>query len=578
MRDGVRYQLWIAAAASVIFFVNLGRPALFDMDEALYASTAREMLTRGDWIVPYFNGQMSAIKPPLSFWGMMAGFELFGPGHWEWGARFLSALFGVATALCAFHLGRILCNARVGFWTGLITASTIVFTISARAATVDSALTLLTTAAFLLFVLARKNGSGVGIQGSGEITSLNLPYAILMYASIGAAVLTKGPVGMVLPLGGMGLYLMVSDGWRNALRSVWRMRPVTAIVVMAAVVLPWHVAVWVRTDGAWVREFLLEANLHSFRQPCFSHGNTNSFGLDGLLAALVAASYYLYHIPAVLFGFFPWSVFLGPTLVDTVQRIRRRDQWRDPCLLAACWIGVWFVFWSLCKTKLPHYMLPAYPALALLTACYIDRWLTAQKSSGWLRSAWISVILTGIAIMIAIPIVSAVYMPGEAWLGSAGLILVLGGGWCWREAASGRHRQAASGFAVTSVVFLTAVFGFAVLRADRHQNARPMMAAIRADSPGASAAAIATYRFFRESTVFYAGYPVTRCDEGATGGSALSALREFLAQPSPAYVITTDAHEQEVLQAFPDKLRVIFRQPRFLARGEMVVLRGGMEE
>ncbi len=87
------------------------------------------MLQRGDWVVPWFNGQMFVEKPPLMFWTMMAGFEVFGVN--EWGARFFSAVMGLATALMVFHLGRLLFNARVGLWAGLATASTIVFTVSA---------------------------------------------------------------------------------------------------------------------------------------------------------------------------------------------------------------------------------------------------------------------------------------------------------------------------------------------------------------------------------------------------------------------------------------------------------------
>ena len=89
MRQLVRYQLWIAAAAGVIFFTNLGGPALFDMDEALYADLRREMLERRDPIEPTFNGEMFPEKPPLMFWTMMAGFEIFGTGKCaEWGADF----------------------------------------------------------------------------------------------------------------------------------------------------------------------------------------------------------------------------------------------------------------------------------------------------------------------------------------------------------------------------------------------------------------------------------------------------------------------------------------------------------
>ena len=157
----MRYQLWIAAVAAAIFFTNLGAAALFDMDEALYSSCAREMLHRGNLVVPWFNGAMFPEKPPLMFWTMMGGYKLFGVNGL--GARFFSALFGVGTALVAFHLGRIFFNPRVGLWAGLITASTIVFTISARAATVDSALTFFTTLAFLMFVMGWRR-SAVGSE------------------------------------------------------------------------------------------------------------------------------------------------------------------------------------------------------------------------------------------------------------------------------------------------------------------------------------------------------------------------------------------------------------------------------
>ena len=94
MRKERVHVFWIVAAATVISFTNLGGAALWDEDETLYASCAREMLERDDWVVPYFNGQMFPDKPPLMFWTMMLGFKLFGIN--ELGARFLSAVFAVA--------------------------------------------------------------------------------------------------------------------------------------------------------------------------------------------------------------------------------------------------------------------------------------------------------------------------------------------------------------------------------------------------------------------------------------------------------------------------------------------------
>lgn len=599
MSQQLRYQLIIAAAASVIFFINLGATGLWDMDEALYTTCAREMFDRGDWVVPWFNGQMFPEKPPLMFWTMIAGFELFGVN--ELGARFFTAVLGVATALLAFHLGRILFNVRVGFWTGLITASTIIFTISARAATVDCALTFVTTAAMLFFVMARRAkfgtrgsssegldasaSSGSGVKSNPEPRSqstLSLPYAVLMYACIGLAVLAKGPVGMVLPLGALGLFVLIEGGWRRVFRSAWEMRPFTAVIVIAAVALPWFVMVAQYNHGEWLRKFIFEFNLRPFKQPILGHGDTSS--LQHIWAVTVSILYYFYHIPAILFGFFPWSVFLGPTLIHTVQTLRKKTapHFSLSTLLAVCWFGVWLVFWSICKTKLPHYLLPAYPALAMLTAFWIDRWLHGEEkeaakkktpdpfSRRWLRDAWISTIIAGLGICIAIPIVAHYYLPGEALIGLVGLIPLVGGVWCWRETARGRDRQAIGIFSVMSVLLLTVMFGFAALYVDRHQNAEPMIAAIREDCKKQHPP-IATYRFFRESTVYYSGRPVTRCE--GDSDAALATLGAFLDQPGPVYVIATDRQEREIVDEFGDRLQVIFRHPRFLSSGEMVVFR-----
>ncbi|MEN6450284.1 MAG: glycosyltransferase family 39 protein [Thermoguttaceae bacterium] len=580
-------QLLIVAAACAILLPNLGRTGLWDMDEALYSTVAREMLQANNWIVPWFNGQLFPEKPPLMFWTMMGGFELFGVN--EFGARFFSVLMGIGTALAAFHLGRLLFSPRIGLWTGLITCSTIVFTISARAATVDCALTFVTTLAMLLFVLALR-GQELPNGSAATSTPLRWPYAVAMYACVGLAVLAKGPVGMLLPLAAMGLYLLAVNGWRSLFRSAWQMRPITALVVIAAVALPWYIAVGVKTHGEWLEKFIWVFNLRPFQQPIQSHGDA--------LAIAAKILYYFYHIPGVLFGFFPWAVFLGPALVNTVRELRRRPSdvptddvpatscgnKRNGIVLAVCWFGVWFVFWSICKTKLPHYLLPAYPALAMLVACWIDRWFEDKSGAvpAWEpRNAWISTILVGMTIAIALPIVAAYRLPGEQSLGLYGLILVLGGAWCWWESRHEHRGRAAAAFALTSVVFLAAAFGFAALQVDRHQNAKPMIAAIHKDwASRSSPPPIATYGLFRESTVFYAGRPVARCsDDPATGATARQLLKQFLAKHDRAYVIASNEDEREITDAYPPgTFTVVGRWPRFLepqssASSEMIVLR-----
>ncbi len=596
MTQNTRYQIWIIAAAAIIFFSCLGSASLWDEDETLYASIAREMLHRGDWVVPMFNGRMFPEKPPLMFWLMIAGFEIFGQS--EFAARFFSALLGVGTAIVTYHLGRLLFSPRVGLWGGLIAASSIIFTVSARAATVDSALVFVSTLALLCFVaIFRKKDSGIGIQASvfaNDVSQLppqfafcNLHFAFcnnslaqsvlffILYACLGAAILAKGPVGFLLPMASLGLFLMIVNsrreinqtmassgmvGWKakclsilrtfrpaNFLKSLWQLRPLTGAAVILAVALPWYILVGLRTDGLWLQQFFAKFNFRPFMQPILGH--SGPFWL---------------HVPYLLVGFFPWSVFLGPTIIETVRRIRDRDPRRDAYVLLSCWFFVFFVFWSICNTKLPHYVLPVYPALALLTACFLEAWIAepARVGPGWMKNAWITLIAVGLAIIVAVPIAARFVLPGEELIGLVGLILIAGGCLCLYYAKRRHLRQVATVFACTAVIFLTAMFAFAAQRVDRHQNAKRLLALIHGD--GADTAPICAYRFFRQSMVYYAGHPVQCCDNPEQ-------LQQFLDQAPQAYVITLDKYQAEVDGKHPGRFRELARQQRFLATDQMVV-------
>ncbi len=580
MRQQFRHQVWIVLAAAVVFFTNLGAVALWDKDESLYASCAREMFQRGDWVVPTFNGEVFPDKPPLMFWLMMSGFQLFGVT--EFAARFWSAVLGVGTALVTYHLGRLLFRAEVGLWAGLIVASTIIFTVSARAATVDSALVFLTTLAALLFVSGwvkkseKTDGGGHDTQTNQSTGVWFLPDSwilfALMYACLGVAVLAKGPVGVLLPVAMIGLFLLIINqsardrrrpavGWatvlmkllrpfapRNLLRATWQMRPLTAVGLLAAVALPWYIMVGLQTDGEWLVKFFGVHNLHRALKPMQGHGGP-----------------VFYYIPAILIGFFPWSVFLGPSLIELVRRVRQNHAWKTGYIFVACWTGVFVGFWSIAGTKLPHYVLPAYPALALLTAAFVDAWITDPVcvNRWWLRNANATLVVVGIGMIVALPIIASIFLPGEWMLGLVGLVLVVGGALSFFFAERDQPSRAMVAFAVMSVVFLTGIFGFAALRVDRYQNAPVLVAEIRKASPGQPQ--LAGYRFFRESLVFYAGEPVPHY------GTA-DQLQEFLDTAKHPYVFTTDKHEEELQRRFPGAFSVLIRRPRFLRSGEVVVL------
>src|SRR5882724_9872217 len=193
------------------------------------------------------------------------------------------------------------------------------------------------------------------------------------------------------------------------------MRPLTAIFAAAAVALPWYWAVGLATDGEFLRGFFFEHNLGRATETMEHHGGTVFF-----------------YPLAILVGFFPWSVFAVPLAIDTVLQLRRRDRLHAGYLLAVCWVGVYVVLFSLARTKLPSYVTPCYPALALLVGDYVDRWSrqSAAVAGRWLPVAFGCLALAGVAIAVAVPMASKLYLPGEEWVGLLGLTPLAGGVAC----------------------------------------------------------------------------------------------------------------------------------------------------
>src|SRR5258708_28900084 len=148
----LREGLVLVALAAVIFLTGLGGTRLWDDDETFFAQTAREMFERGDLVVPWFNQSLFADKPPFMYWMMIGAYHVFGVT--EFAARLPSALFGIATVLLLWRLGRILYSPGVGFWAGMILTTSLNFVVISRAATTDAELIFFCTLPIYLFVRA----------------------------------------------------------------------------------------------------------------------------------------------------------------------------------------------------------------------------------------------------------------------------------------------------------------------------------------------------------------------------------------------------------------------------------------
>ncbi|MEX2186891.1 MAG: glycosyltransferase family 39 protein [Pirellulales bacterium] len=563
------YSSIVAAVAAAALLTNLGKPRLWDRDEPRNAQCAVEMRARGDWIVPTFNDELRAHKPVLLYWLMRVSYAAL--GETEFAARLPSAVMGLATALVVLAMAWRLFSPRAGLWAGLILATSLSFDIAGRAATPDAALLFCVTAAMAAFVFSATSPAGVPRKPNDAADALpGFTGWVVVYAMFGLAVLAKGPVGLVLGVAILGLNLLTRPNstseptapsrrrWidritatlhpRRMVATAWRMRPLTLIAVVLAVAAPWYVAVHRATGGAFTDEFFFRHN--------FERATSAMEGHQGPL---------VYYLGAALVGFFPWSIFAVPVALETFHVLRSRASESVGAAFALCWAGVWIAAFSLVGTKLPSYITPAYPALAMLAGLYVDRWLagTAVSAARWTPWVFAALATVGGGLALGLPVMARHYLPGDELLGVLGLIPLATaavGWWCVRR---GNIALSATTLAVGATVLVVAMFGFAQVRIDRRQVSEDLAALVRRE--GGETARLAAYRDLEPSMVFYAGHPIATLFDPAAAGALLE-------RQERAYLLASDEDLPELRRHLPADVEVIARRSKFLQEGEVVVL------
>lgn len=318
--------LLILFVAGLITFSHLGSLPLFDPDEPVYAETAWEMLQSQDFISPRIYGDFWYDKPPMYYWLVAGSFKLFGVG--EFAARFPSALLAVIGAIVVYLSGRKLFNDRAGLLSALILTTSLEYFYLSNAAVTDMTLTFFLTAALLSF--------------------LHKHY-YMFYGWIALAVMTKGPVGIVLCGGIVGLYLLCTGN----LGLFKRIKVYRGLTLFAVIALPWYLMMFYYHGMDFVDTFLGFHNITRFLQPEHSSGTL-----------------WYYYIPVLIFGFFPWTPFM---IQAVCAALRENGQNRNHSIFLVIWATVIFLFFTLSQTKLISYILPMYPPLALLVGWYFDK-------------------------------------------------------------------------------------------------------------------------------------------------------------------------------------------------------------
>ena len=319
----------LAVVCYVLFFHWLGNVGFLGPDEPRYSSIAREMLQSGDYITPRLNGSPWFEKPPLMYWGAAIGYAIFGVG--EFGARFPSALAATLSVFFVYFCGFKLWDRTTGMLAALVMSSSIGFFAFARAASMDMLLTACLTMALCSFLL------GLNTKGS---ESRRWFYAF--YAFLGLGALAKGPVAFVLPGASLFGFLLV----RLRLNE-WKTWHPKGVLITFAVAAPWYIACTWKNGVGFLREFFLNHNFNRFTSNLYGHPHP-----------------FYFYLPVLVMLTFPWTFLL-------ISALRRRFDRHDALL--AWWIVVPMVFFSFSGSKLPGYILPVVPAVAMICARELRR-------------------------------------------------------------------------------------------------------------------------------------------------------------------------------------------------------------
>lgn len=406
-------------AAVVVYFClfdGLGAIGLTGPDEPRYAAIAREMSETGDWVTPRLHGKPWFEKPILYYWAAAAQYRLWGDS--EVAARLPSAIAAALTTLALGWLAWRLYGWPAAQIVSLLFPATVAAIGFGRAATTDmqfaAALSWAMTAAVCIVRPSRERADPEETVYAGATPPWRRALSTWLWrcgfgAALGLATLAKGPAALVLAAGSVGLWALATRRWKDAF-SLAHPLAVAAFIVVA---LPWYVLCALR-NPEFVDVFLVSHNVQRFLTPVFQHVQPFWFFGPILLLALV-----------------PWTPLLAAVAQDGVRLYRERRWANSNSFFLACWVIFPVLFFSASQSKLPGYVLPVIPPLALLVARSLSKGVVLRDAlCRWLL-AGAGTVLFLLGTLGATTSQAVGRMPGVSQDDLAPLYLVLlGGGLC----------------------------------------------------------------------------------------------------------------------------------------------------
>ena len=468
-RSGLRRSALILVAALVLLTPGLASLPVTDRDEARFAQASKQMLETGDLVDIRFQDKPRWKKPAGIYWMQAGTASLFGGAEAPiWAYRLPSLLGAVLASVLLGWAVRPLVGPRAALLAGLMLPATLIVAAEANIAKTDAMLLATSVAVF-----------GALVRLLPEMPRPTLGTALALWAAVAAAVLLKGPIVPVVALLALA-WLWVA--WRRP-PPLGRLRPLPGVPLMLVLVAPWLVAIWVISDGAFFAESVGKDLMGKVAE-----GQEKHWGPPGLYLLLVWLT------------FWPWAAMLVPAAPWAWAR--RREDWLR---LAAAWVIPFWIVLEAVPTKLPHYVLPLYPALVTLLAAWA---LAEDRPAPSRRLAAVSAGLVAVpgallaVAMVALPLALEGRVAPLALLGA---LLALPALWLAAEAARAGRVLAQVGASGAAALALYAGVLQGALPALQTVFPSPRIAEMAAPWEDCASGPLVSAGYREPSLVFHAG-------------------------------------------------------------------------
>ena len=323
---------WLVIAVALIWFANLEYRKLIKPDEGRYAEIPREMVVSGDWTTPRLNDLKYFEKPPLQYWATATAYTVF--GEHQWTSRLWTALTGFAGILLVWFAGLRLFGREAANYAAILLGSSMLYVLMAHINTLDMGVTFFLTLGIVGLLLGQ----------SETDKKIQRNWMLLAWAALGLAVLSKGLMGLVLPGAALFIYMVVQRDFSVFKRMHW----LPGLAVFLLITAPWFYLV-MKANPEFFQKFFIYEHYTRF--------TTKDLG---------RYQPWYYFIPILLLGMLPWTVLMFDTLINTWRGSKLPDKAFNAARFLLVWAVFIYLFFTVSGSKLPSYLLPMFPALALL--------------------------------------------------------------------------------------------------------------------------------------------------------------------------------------------------------------------